>query len=95
MGWDLELSAHLGRDEDLGRDEEAGFAYVIGLVSVGSLAGSRHFWKKVGDLSPGLKACFKKNGQYHISVGVLGRRNAHRGKNKTIFRTGYIRIRTY
>jgi hypothetical protein len=34
MGWDLELSAHLGRDEDLGRDEEVGFAYVIGLVSV-------------------------------------------------------------
>ena len=72
MGWDLELSAHLRRDEDVG------FAYVIGLVSVGDRAGSRNFWNKVGDLGPGLKACFNKNEQYHIPVGVLGRRNAHR-----------------
>ena len=78
MGWDMELSAHLGRDEDLGRDEEVGFAHVIGLVSVGDRAGSRNFWKKVGDLGPGLKACFNKNEQYNIPVVVLGRRNAHR-----------------
>lgn len=35
MGWDLELSAHIRRDEDLGRDEGVGFAHVIGLMSVG------------------------------------------------------------